>query len=560
MNELLRRLFLKPWLAGEIFIATFFINLLFLASPIYVIQILSRYIPYGFDGTLVTLTTGMVVAMTLLFAFTVIRNRLSAAVSLEPDQELSLRSLAILARGRSQALLSISQNVLHEVMSLPQAIQPAFDAIRINTVVDMPFCLLFLLATMILSPLLALITFFSILCSVLASWMSMNKARDAAMALQQEVVAHRGLVASAVVGAETVRAFRGGDFLRRTWDVQMNRLAFLRKSSSDQRDLSQGVLQGIGGVLRVGIYAVGAKLVVNGDMSVGALIGASILASKALQISSSYMQTCHMLAKAQRELSRLNEFFSLPLENQTGTALREYTGRVSLKDLSFVYPGATGPLFESFNLELEPGSIASVLGFNGAGKSTLCKLAVGLMDPSRGHVLIDGINMRQLAPDWWRQQVSYLPQEPTFLTATMRENIILAAPDIDGAKLNEVVRASGLRRFLDASKNGLETVLVEGGRNLPLGVRKRLALARALAVGGKLAVLDEPTEGLDAEGCAAVYGVMNNMAKQGTTIIVVTQDSNILKGVSVVIDLTQKPVPKIDRNPQVTPQQDRDKS
>ncbi len=549
MNELLRRLFLKPWLAGEIIVATFFINLLFLASPIYVIQILSRYIPYGFDGTLVTLTIGMVVALVLLFFFSIIRNRLSAAVSIEPDQELSTRTLNILARGRAQAILSIPQSVLNEVMTLPQSVQSAFDGVRINTVVDMPFCLFFLLATMILSPLLALVTLLCIICTVSASWMAMNQARDVAAALQQQSGVHRGVITSAVLGAETVRAFRGSKFLKKIWDVQLERIAELRKLSGDKRNISQALLQGIGGVLRVGIYALGAKQVVDGALTVGALIGASILAAKALQIASAYMQTRHLLANAEQTLARLNDFFNLPFEAKGGTAIKRYSGRLSFKDVSFGYQGSVTPLFESLNLELEPGTVAGVIGYNGAGKSTFCKVATGLLDPLRGQVLADGVDLRQLAPDWWRQQVSYLPQEPSFLFATIRENITMAVPDISGERLNSVVRSAGLKRFLDTSKNGLETMLVEGGRNLPTGIRRRLALARALAVSGRLAVLDEPTEGLDVEGCAAIYSVMNAMAKQGTTLIVVTQNASILKGASVTIDLAEKPAPKIVRRP-----------
>lgn len=554
MNELLRRLFLKPWLASEIIVSTFFINLLFLASPIYVIQILSRYIPYGFDGTLVTLTAGMLLAMLLLFCFGIVRNRLSAAVSIEPDRELDSRVLATLTMGRPQTVLSVPQNVVGEIVSLFHSIQPAFDGTRINTVVDLPFCLLYLLATFLLSPALAVLTLLSILCSMAASWLSMNKARTAALHLQRESAGHRGLVASAVAGAEMVRVFRAVPFLKQVWNSQMDAIEVLRKGIDDQRTVSQGVLQGIAGILRVGVYAVGAKLAVSGDLTVGALIGASILASKALQISSSFMQTQHLLGKAEQDLKRLNEFLAIPMEQQSGTALKQYSGRLSLKDVSMAFPGASAPLFESLNMELEPGAVLGVTGFNGAGKTTLCKICVGLLEPSRGSVLVDGVDLRQVAQDWWRQQLCYVPQEPSFLTASIRDNIIVAAPDIPSNRLNEVVRAAGLRKYLDSSRDGLETPLLDGGRNLPLGIRRRMALARALAVGGQLVVLDEPTEGLDAEGTAMVYAVMNAMAKNGKTIVVITQDANIIKGASLVLDLSVKPVPALQRQTPATKQ------
>ena len=81
--------------------------------------------------------------------------------------------------------------------------------------------------------------------------------------------------------------------------------------------------------------------------------------------------------------------------------------------------------------------------------------------------------------------------------------------------------------------------------DLPMGIRKRLALARALITPGRLAILDEPTEGLDAEGNAAIYAVLNVLAKAGVTLVIVTRDPNILKAAGQILDLSEKPVPKL---------------
>ncbi|MGE4293339.1 MAG: ATP-binding cassette domain-containing protein [Desulfovibrio sp.] len=545
MRELFRRLFLRPWLAWEIFIASFFLNLLFLASPIYVIQILSRYIPYGFSGTLVTLTVGMVLALVLLFLFTVVRNRLASAVSVRPDRELEERTLETLARARTQALQSFSSGDLHEMATIPQAVQPAFDAVRINSVMDMPFFLLFLLAVLLLSPALALLTLLGVGCNVVGGWLSMERSRADGAALQQELAAHRGLVASAVAGAETVRAFRGRALLREAWAARSERIRSLRWRGEDLRNVFQSSLQGLAGLLRVAVYAFGAYEVVLGDLSVGALIGASILSGKAMQIASQFMQSLHMLVRAEENLKKLAGFFSLPLEPLEGSGLKRYSGRLQFQDVAFAYPGSAGPLFESLNFLLEPGRVLVVLGRNGAGKTTLVRLVTGLLQPSRGHILADGVDLRQLAPDWWRGQLSYMPQEPSFLNATIRENILLGLPGMESARLNAVVRTAGLRQYLDMTRDGLETRIEEGGRQLPLGIRKRLALARALAISGPLVVLDEPTDGLDDEGCTAVYAVMNAMVRQGASMVVVTRDSNIIKGAALVLDLGAKPVPEL---------------
>jgi ATP-binding cassette subfamily C protein LapB len=545
MKELIRRLFARRRLATEIIVSSFFVNLLSLASIVYVMQILSRYIAYGFDGTLITLTLGMLLALALAHGFSIVRMRLAAAVSVGPDRELSLRTLDLLTRIKAGAVGRIPQAKLHELLAGPQIVQAAYEAPRILAVVDMPFFLLFLLSVLILSPLLAVLTLLAVGGTLFAGWHAQRKGKQAVARFQEENTAHRGLVVSAVQGLDTVRAFLARGFLKRVFERQTDAIMGLRQRIGDERNQGQTVIGTIAGLLRVLVYAVGAKQAVAGDLSVGSLIGVSILTGKALQIATSYMQSSQLLNKADETMRQLGEFLTLPVEPLSGSALSAYSGRLEVKDLGFSFPGAPGPLFESLNFALEPGSVLAINGFNGSGKSTLVRLLVGLLEPGRGQVLIDGVDLRQIAPEWWRRQIVYLPQEPTFLNASIRENVALALPEPDNERINVAIRAADLRRYLDSTRSGLDTEVGDGGRNLPLGIRRRLALARALVVPGRLAVFDEPTEGLDAEGCAALYAVLGALVRQGVTLVVVTRDPVILKAAQLVLDLSEKPTPRL---------------
>lgn len=468
-----------------------------------------------------------------------------AAVSAEPDRQLQAAVLDALSQLKTAALDRIPQAKIQEVMAAPQTVQGAYEASRIASVLDMPFFVLFFLAVFFLSPVLAIVTLLAVIMTMIAGKLNMNRSRSVDSTMREVLVQHRGGVNSAIHGAETVRAYHGGSFLRNIWMGQVEKLAELRERIVVQKSWALAIVQGLNSLLKVAIYAVGAKQVVMGELSVGSLIGASILSAKTLQISTSFMQSVLMMGKANDAMRMINEFIGLPREASGGTAMKHYSGRLEFKDVAIAFPGATGPLFESLNYSIEPGSVVGILGANGAGKTTLSKLVVGLLDPGRGQILADGVDLRQLAPEWWRRQIMYLPQEPTFLNGSYKENITLLNPDIDDAKLNEVVRLADLRRFLDSSATGMETFVKEGGHNLPLGIRKRLALARALVGQGRIAVFDEPTEGLDVEGAEAVFQVMNLLAKQGVTLFVVSRDPNIIKGFGSVIDLNSKPIPKV---------------
>ncbi len=146
---------------------------------------------------------------------------------------------------------------------------------------------------------------------------------------------------------------------------------------------------------------------------------------------------------------------------------------------------------------------------------------------------------------WWRRQIVYVPQEPAFLDGTLRENLVLANPDLDSAALDRLVAACGLERFLASTEEGLDTVVRGGGRTLPLGVRRRLALARALATGGRLVVMDEPLEGLDEDGARTVGGILQELVRAGRTLLVFSHDPNIIKGAHYQVDLGAKPIPAV---------------
>jgi len=164
-----------------------------------------------------------------------------------------------------------------------------------------------------------------------------------------------------------------------------------------------------------------------------------------------------------------------------------------------------------------------------------------------GKILADGVDLAQMVPEWWRQQIVYMPQEPSFLNGSIRDNLMAGNPDLDDGALNALTRAAGLKSFIDQSPEGFDTPLTANGANLSLGVRRRLALARALATDGMLVVIDDPTEGLDTEGAQLVIDAMNKLSGRGRTIVVFSHDPQILAAASEYVDLDSKPVPKLVR-------------
>lgn len=551
MREFLRRLSLCPRLAWEILAASFLANLMSLATSIYVILVLNRYVGYGADGTLYTLTSGVLIAAFLGFAFSEVRGRLAGAVSLAPDEELNERTLATLSRARLGDMVRQEAGRPAEMLGALASVQAAYDSAAVSAMLDAPFLLMFLLAIALINPWLMLLTAVAVGVSAALTLAGLRQGEADAQALRRQGQTNAGLALSAAAGAETVRAFLGAGFVRKAWRGGQQAMEKLRDAVDRRRVKGRLRMEMSATLLRVAIYAVGAMLAVAGEMNVGGLIGVSILASKALGMTSAFLRAYLGMRHGEESLELLREFHDLPLEPLSGAALRRYSGRLEFRDVGFAYSGTASPLFESLSFRLPPGAVLAVTGRNGSGKSTFCRIAAGLLEPGRGQVLADGVDLRQMAPDWWRRQLLYLPQEPAFLNATVRENIAIAEPDPAAPECQErlmrVVGAAALRRFLDTSREGLDMPVTEGGRALPLGIRRRIALARALMNDGRLAVFDDPTEALDAEGCQAVYAVLNALAQAGLTIIVATADPAIVKGAGFVLDMNAKPTPRLGR-------------
>ena len=384
-----------------------------------------------------------------------------------------------------------------------------------------------------------------IVIGLFTGWLSIRKSQQNSEQLLLESSKHRSLNYSAVNALDTVRAFSAVGFLQKLWQEQVIKISNFRKKMTDTKELSQTLTMSGSSLTSVFLYAVGATIVVQGNLTVGALIGANILAGRAYQNTTKLVQTNYLLSKAKKAFTDIALLRRLPLETVKGSALRVYKGQIEFKDVGFAYPNSSHPVFESLTLNIAPGKAMAVYGENGTGKTTLAKLLVGLLDPRRGSIMADSVTLQQLAAPWWRRQIIYMPQEPTFLNGTIRENILFLNPELDEAILNNILRMVDLKQFLDQTPNGLDTMITDNGKNLPLGIRRRLSLARGLVTDGQLVLLDEPTDAMDGKGIQAVYNVMNEMMKAKKTIIVFSNDPKILKGASLVLNLNVKPRPEL---------------
>ncbi|MBP2227823.1 ATP-binding cassette subfamily C protein LapB [Azospirillum agricola] len=528
-------------LTGRVFAASLAANLLGLASSFYTMLVLNRYVTHGVDSTLAALTVGVVLSIAFEHLFRHVRLRIAGRIGRSEHERMATGAFGILLTARSGAGSAEGDAARREAMRAPDQIDAAFGSANLATLFDLPFALGFVLVVALISWPLALICVVFTLLSIGAGLLAQSDMRAVGRDLAQAGADAQGLVTSALVGRDAVALFGGAKPLLGDWQRAAKALRTLRERMSMRQGRAQSAAQSLQALQGVAVIATGAVLVVRGELDVGSLIGVNLLVGRALAPFTRLAQIGESWAMARQAQARLEQFARTAVEPPTGTTLPRYAGTLELRDLTYTPPGGVTPLLRRLNLSLPAGNILVLKGRNGSGKSTLLRLIAGLADPQEGAVLADGVDVRKFAPSWWRQQIGMLPQEPTFLNRSIRDNLLLANPRLSETELHAVLHRAGADRTVADCAQGLDTPLRNFGHELPIGHRRRLALARALAVGGRLILLDEPTDGLDSEGTATVYRTLIELARSGHTVVIASHDPRILQGATLVLDLDQPP-------------------
>jgi ATP-binding cassette subfamily C protein LapB len=547
MIELLRRLLFRPLLFGELIIISFFINLLALAPTLFVIQLFNRYLAHGVQGTLVTLTAGVLIAISLEVIFRWLRQHIAAAISARPNRHLAVGSFDAMLGVKNTVIAAMPVSAKQEIMRGVNKIHDAYTAANIITFLDLPFSFLILLVLYLLSPQLAIIALIGISFIILSGFFGQLIIHRPSRRLLDLSVKQNALVNTIAQFSDMVRVFNGHRYFRQLWQNDLLSIHTLKHSVANRAAGLQNITAMTGSLMTVGIISTGAVQVVSGDLTIGSLIGANILAARALMPAVRFISLAPQLTQSKQAMKSLKELSRLPKDPVETATLKKFKGRLELKDVALVFPGSPVPLFESLSLKIDPGFILAVIGPNGSGKTTLARIIAGLLEPNRGQVLVDGVSLTQLSHKWWRSQIIYLPQEAMFFTGTLKDNILLNNNRLSSAQINHILEQSDLKNHMDTSPKGLNTLIHQNGQTTPLGIRRRLAIARSLVTNGRLVIFDEPTEGLDTAGQQAVYHLLNQFTEKGKTIIVFSHDRNILKGASMVLDLGIKPVPQATR-------------
>lgn len=521
----------------EACVASAFIGLLALATSLFSMQVYDRVIPTRSEYTLVILSLGVLLSVLIELAMKYARSHLMDYVVVGLDNTLSREMFHRLMQLRVDQIPASVGSLASQMRGYEQ-VRGFYTASTLFTLIDLPLAMIFVVVIMLIaSPWVAVVPFVfggvALFIGLSIRQKIMEQAKQGAALSNMKT----GLLVEAVEGIETIKSGSGGwKFLSRWMDVNGQTIASdlkMRGATESVGYLSTTVQQ----ISYAALVVVGSLVVMQGQMSMGALIASSILSGRILAPIMSIPGLLVQHAHAQAALEGLERLYTLKTDHhgiERPLVPSSVTGHYLLQDVKFAYAD-NPPSMVVPKLEIKPQERIAILGPIGAGKSTLLRLLSGMYHPQEGTLLLDHLDLAHIHRQVISQHIGYLQQDHRLFQGTLRENLLIGLPDPGDDALLAVMRRTGMDRFVASHPKGLGRPIMEGGKGLSGGQKQLVAFTRLILCNPSVMLLDEPTATLDEEQERRCLSVLAQEAQAGKTMVIVTHKPSVLPLVTRLI-------------------------
>lgn len=520
-------------------LAALLINLFALAMPMFSMTVYDRVVPNRAEETLWVLALGVLVMMCF-------------------DAALRVLRAYILDTAGKRIDVTLSSRIMERVLGLRMADRPAsvgsfaanlraFESVRdfvasasITTLVDLPFVLVFFVVIIWISPWLVLPPLVCIGMLLVASLVVQQKMQELVDVTQRASSQRNATLVESLVGIETIKFMVAESAFQRKWEQST---VFLAQNSTKLKLLSNATLnfaQMMQQLVSVTTVIVGVYLLMANQISMGAIIAASMLAGRAMapfgQVAGLLMQ----YHNAKSGLASIANHMQTQPERADDAAFLHRTGfqgTIEFKNVSFSYPGQQQAVLSRVSFKIHAGEKVAFIGRVGSGKSTIQRLILGLHQPTDGAILIDGIDLRQIDPAELRRAAGFVSQDVSLFYGTLKENIALGAPFADDQDVIAAAEIAGVTEFANRHPRGFDMPIGERGESLSGGQRQAVGIARAVLNDSPILLLDEPSSAMDHQSEDLLKARLRRFTI-GKTVVLVTHRTSLLELVDrlIVID------------------------
>jgi len=509
-----------------------FLNVLMLTPSLYMMQVYDRVLGSRNETTLWVLTILMVGIYVFMGALESIRTWVLVRVGARFDAELNTRVFNATFECSLMQSGSSSAQPMHDLNTVRQTL----TGTALLTVFDAPWIPVYLIVISLLS--IELGVFALVGALVLGALVVLNEkiskprldeAQKYSMQSQMALTNH-------LRNAEVIEAMGMLPAIRKRWHGLHQTQIRLQALASDQAAVMGGLTKLVRVTMQSLSLGFGALLVLEGRMSPGSMIAASVLVSRALAPVEMLVGNWKQIITGRAAYARLKELLKAHPARQYGMSLPAPTGAIRFEGVSTAAPGSKLAILKNLSFAIAPGDCVAVIGPSGSGKSTLARLLVGVWPALAGTVRLDGADLYRWSKDELGPHIGYLPQDIELFDGTVADNIARFG-EADSAKVIEAATRAGMHELILHLPKGYDTPLGVAGSALSGGQRQRIGLARALYGDPALVVLDEPNSNLDELGEQALLQTLVDLKKRGKTTVLVTHRMSSLSVVTKIMAL-----------------------
>src|SRR3989440_11990149 len=291
-------------------------------------------------------------------------------------------------------------------------------------------------------------------------------------------------------------------------------------------------------VSSIAILWFGAIRINNGQMQVGALIAflqyAMLILFALLMVSMMFI----MLPRAAASADRINEVLAIEPEIKDADQVKradEMKGYVEFQDVTFSYAGAEKPALSHISFSATPGEVTAIIGGTGAGKSTLVSLIPRFYDIDSGHLLVDGVDAREMSQEHLRSKIGFVPQKAVLFSGTVAENIRYGKEDATDEEVRHAADVAQATEFISEMQEGFDSVIAQGGTNVSGGQKQRLSIARALVRKPEIYVFDDSFSALDFKTDVKLRTALKQETRESTVLIVSQRVNTIMDADQIIV-------------------------
>lgn len=519
------------------------LNVLLLASPIYMLQMYDRVLTSRSEETLYAISAITLFLLAGYGLLDILRARALVGVGLAVDAQLNDAVFTGLFREAVQRQGSASAQPVRDL----EAVRALASGNALTALFDLPWAPFFIIIIFVMHPVLGSVALVGAGVSIVLSLLSDRLAKPVLDATTQHQIAAARFVDVSLRNADAITANGMLHRIRARWLESYAQSVQLGAYGADRVSAFSGGSKAFRIIMQSVMLGCGAWLILrDASISPGVMVAGSIIYGRAIAPLDQSIAASKGLLAGLAALKRLDALLTRYGQARTPMPLPKPKGTLKIEDLVLIPLGASKPVVQGIKFELAAGQVLAVIGPSASGKSSLARALVGLWPPARGSIRLDGAELSQWDADTLGSHLGYLPQDVELLAGSVRDNIarftpMLAAPEASLAPPSdptvnttadaviEAATQAGCHELVLNLPNGYDTLLGEGGCRLSGGQSQRVALARCYFGNPALVVLDEPDASLDQDGVAALDAAIARMKTRGTTAVLVTHNLRLLR-------------------------------